>query len=115
MDPEVGRRMTLVYVGVALGVVGLIVEMGLDYRRRASELRADQDEIRGQTAGHVRRTRELKQRVQATLSRTDELEGEKRSLTKELKVHRQLLKETEEDDRKRNPTRFLFKAQDEGA
>ena len=107
--------MTLVYVGVALGVVGLIMEMSLDYRRQASELRADQDELTDQAARHVRTARELKQRVQATTSRTDELEGEKRSLTKELKVHKQLLKETEEEDRKRNPTRFLFKVPDEDA
>ena len=107
--------MTLVYVGIVIGIVGLIIEMGLDYRRRAAELQADQEELREQTVGHLRKANALKERVKATLARVEQLEAEKKALARDLKVQKQLFKETEEEDRKRNPTRFLFKAPSEDA
>ena len=106
--------MTLVYVGIALGIIGLIVEMGLDYRRQAAELAADQDEIREQTTNHLKKTQELRGKTVTVSARIEKLEGEKRSLQKELNVKKQVLKESEEDVRKRNPTKFLFKPPEEG-
>ena len=107
--------MTLVYVGIGIGIVGLIIEMGLGYRRQAAELQADQERLREQTAGHLRKAHTLKEQVKVTLARVEQLEAEKKALARDLKVQKQLFKETEEEDRKRNPTKFLFKVPSEDA
>lgn len=106
--------MTLVYVGIALGIVGLLAEMAVDYRRQAAELKTDQDEVREQIANHQQRAQELKRKAEDAHTRIEGLQAEKRSLEKDLKVQSQLLEEREQEERTRNPTKFLFKPPEDG-
>ena len=101
--------MVWVYIGIAVGIAALIVEMGIAYRREASDLRSEQTQVRQHTQRLARRAEEARQKIEAVKVHVEVLKTEKQHLTKELAPQKQWYVEMEAEERTRNPTKFLFK------
>ena len=107
--------MTWVYMGIAVGILALLVEMGVAYRREASDLRGQQAEVRDRTQRLAGREEEARAKAAAASARAETLKAEKQHLANELAAQKQWCLEMETDERTRNPTRFLFKADTDGS
>ena len=85
------------------------MEMCLHYKSERAALQDENDEIRAKIDNYRQVISVAKRKVGETLERIGRLEKEKAGLVREVNVTNQLLLDLEENDRKRNPTKYLLK------
>ena len=102
-------HMVWVYLGIVIGIVGLMVEMWIAYRKGASHLRAEQTHVREHTQRIMRREEETRGKIEAATAHAETLKTEKQYLAKDLAAQKQWCVEMETEERTRHPTKFLFK------
>ncbi len=107
--------MAWVYALIAVGIVGLIMEICLSYNLERAGWKDRSDAIRAKIDHYRQVISVAKKKVGETLERVDRLKEEKAQLVREVNVNNQLLLDLEEKDRHGNPTKYLFTAAERDA
>jgi hypothetical protein len=94
-----------VYLVVSVGLVGFLIEMWLDYKKKAGQLKAGQEKVRQSIAMHQAATAEAQREAEKSRFRVEELKQEKAALSHDINWDKETLKELEEKAQRRSLTR----------
>ncbi|MFA6109068.1 MAG: hypothetical protein WDA75_09870 [Candidatus Latescibacterota bacterium] len=105
--------MNWVFVLLAAGIVGLIAEMAMGYKKRMEKVRNELEELQQRIARYRQLSKEAHEKAEAVKNRILELEVEKGGLKGEVSIAQQQLAAREAKEHRLRPTRFRFGAEGE--
>ena len=97
--------MDWVYFAIAVGLVGFLIQLGVRYRGQSVLAEARQEAARSAITKTERRIAKVQAKIDATQSNMNSLKEEQDNLTRDVKEVRAQLKELEEREQRRRPTR----------
>ena len=97
--------MDWVYFAIAVGLVGFLIQMGVRYRGQSVVARTRAEAARLAIAKTERRIGKVQAKIDAAQTNINTVKEEKESLEGDVKQARASLKELEEKEARRRPTR----------